>query len=84
MPAIPLEDNVVYLAPTAPPFFKPCPSTYFYYQLEHTFILDRTVFAQALTTMPHLFSSGFFGMVYEHFLGCFIPKDPSSRFLELF
>jgi len=23
-------------------------------------------------------------MVYEHFLGCFIPKDPSSRFLKLF
>jgi hypothetical protein len=23
-------------------------------------------------------------MVYEHFLGCFISKDPSLRFLELF
>jgi hypothetical protein len=23
-------------------------------------------------------------MVYEHFLGCFIPEDPSSRFSELF
>jgi hypothetical protein len=23
-------------------------------------------------------------MVYEHFLGCFIPNDPSLRFLELF
>jgi hypothetical protein len=23
-------------------------------------------------------------MVYEHLLGCFIPEDPSSRFLELF
>jgi hypothetical protein len=23
-------------------------------------------------------------MVYEHFFGCFIPKDPSSRFSELF
>jgi hypothetical protein len=23
-------------------------------------------------------------MVYEHLLGCFIPKDPSSWFLELF
>jgi len=23
-------------------------------------------------------------MVYEYLLGCFIPKDPSSRFLELF
>jgi hypothetical protein len=23
-------------------------------------------------------------MVYEHLLGCFIPEDPFSRFLELF
>jgi hypothetical protein len=23
-------------------------------------------------------------MVYEHFLGCFIPKDPSSGFSKLF
>jgi hypothetical protein len=23
-------------------------------------------------------------MVYEHLLGCYIPEDPSSRFLELF
>jgi hypothetical protein len=23
-------------------------------------------------------------MLYEHVLGCFIPKDPSSRFLKLF
>jgi len=23
-------------------------------------------------------------MVYEHFLKCFIPKDPSSGFLKLF
>jgi hypothetical protein len=23
-------------------------------------------------------------MVYEHLLGCFIPMDPSSRFLKLF
>jgi hypothetical protein len=23
-------------------------------------------------------------MTYEHFLRCFIPKDPSSRFLKLF
>ncbi len=22
-------------------------------------------------------------MVYEHFWGCFIPEDPSSRFLKL-
>jgi hypothetical protein len=31
-----------------------------------------------------LSSSGFFGMVYEHLLGHFILKDPSSRFSKLF
>ncbi len=56
----------------------------FYYQHEHTFVLDKTLFAQALVTTPHLSSSGFFGMVYEYILRCFIPKDPSLRFLELF
>jgi hypothetical protein len=37
-----------------------------------------------LITTPHLFSNGLFGMVYEHILGCFIPKDSSSRFSKLF
>jgi hypothetical protein len=46
--------------------------------------LDRILFAQTLATTPHLFSSGLFGMVYEHLSGCFIPKDPSSRFSRLF
>jgi len=54
------------------------------YQLKDIFLLDRTFFAQALATTPHLSLSGLFGMVYEHFLGCFIPKDPSLGFLELF
>ncbi len=27
---------------------------------------------------------GFFGIVYEHLLICFILEDPSLRFLELF
>jgi hypothetical protein len=40
--------------------------------------------AQALTTTPHLFLSGFFGMVYEHLSECFIPEDPSLGFSELF
>ncbi len=31
-----------------------------------------------------MFSSGLSRMVYEDLLGCFIPKDPSSWFLELF
>ncbi len=40
--------------------------------------------SQALTTTTHLSSGGFYGMVYDHFLGCFIPKDPSLKFSELF
>ncbi len=43
-----------------------------------------TLFTQALAFAPHLSSCAFFGMVYEHFSGCFIPKDPSSRFSKLF
>jgi hypothetical protein len=50
----------------------------------HTFVLDKTLFAQVLTIVPHLSSSGIFGMVYEHLLGCSILKDPSFGFLELF
>jgi hypothetical protein len=56
----------------------------FNYKFEHIFVLDRILFAQALAIAPHLFSSVFSGMVYEHFSKCFILKDPSSRFLELF
>jgi hypothetical protein len=46
--------------------------------------LDRILFVQALAIAPHLFLNGFFGMVYEHFLGCFIPEDPSLGFSKLF
>jgi hypothetical protein len=42
------------------------------------------MFAQTLTTTPHLFLDGLFGMVYEHLSKCFIAEDPSSRFSELF
>jgi hypothetical protein len=48
------------------------------------FFLGRTLFAQASTTIPQLFSSGLSGMVYEHFLGCFIPQDPYLGFSKLF
>jgi hypothetical protein len=51
---------------------------------EHTFVLDRILFAQALTTTPHLYLGGLSMMVYEHLLGCFILEDPSSRFLKIF
>ncbi len=60
------------------------PPPIFYYQLEHIFVLDRTLFTQTLTIAPHLTLGGLFGMVYEHFLGCFIVKDPSLRFSKLF
>jgi hypothetical protein len=42
------------------------------------------MFAQTLTIVPHLFSSGISRMIYEHLLGPFIPKDPSFGFLKLF
>jgi hypothetical protein len=56
----------------------------FNYQFEHTFVLDRILFAQALAIAPHLFSGGFSKMVYEHFSRCFVLKDPSSGFSKLF
>jgi hypothetical protein len=56
----------------------------FYYQFEHTFVLNMTLFTWALVTTPHSFSGGLSRMVYKHLLRCFIPKGPSSWFLELF
>jgi hypothetical protein len=56
----------------------------FYYQPEHTFVLDMIIFAQTLTTIPPLSLGGIFEMVYEHLSRCFILEDPSFRFLELF
>jgi hypothetical protein len=56
----------------------------FCYQPKHTFVLDRTLFAQVLVTTPHLSSDGQYGMIYEHLLGCFILEDSSSRFSKLF
>jgi hypothetical protein len=56
----------------------------FYYKHEHTYVLDKTLFAQALAIVPHLSLDGLSGMVYEHFWGCFIPEDLWSWFLKLF
>jgi hypothetical protein len=56
------------------------PPPIFDYQLEHTFVLDKTLFTQALATTSHLFLGGFSGMVYDYLSRCIIPKDPSSRF----
>ncbi len=83
MPAIPLKDSIVALHQLQPPLLDLVPPPIFYYQLENIFVLNRTVFAQTLATMPHLFSGGFFGMVYEHFSRCFILEAPSLKFLEL-
>jgi hypothetical protein len=61
--------------PTTPPLLNLVPSSIFYYQPKHTFVLNKTLFAQALATVPHLSSGGLSGMVYEHLLGCFILED---------
>jgi hypothetical protein len=60
------------------------PPLIFYYQPEHTFVLNRTLFAQALTIAPHLSLGGFFGMVYEHISRCFIPEYPFLGFSKYF
>jgi hypothetical protein len=46
--------------------------------------MGRILFAQALAIAPHFSLGGLLKMIYEHFLGCFIPEDPSSRFSKLF
>jgi hypothetical protein len=56
----------------------------FNYKHQHTYVLDRTLFAQTLAIILYLSSGGLFKIVYEHFLGCFIPKDPSLGFSKLF
>jgi hypothetical protein len=70
--------------PAAPPLSNHVLPLIFYYHPEQTFVLNMILFAQTLTITPHLSLGGISEMVYEHLLGCFIPKDPSSRFLELF
>ncbi len=60
------------------------PPPIFDFQLEHIFVLNRIMFAQALAYVPHLSSSGISRMVYEHLSRCFIPNHPSSMFLKLF
>jgi hypothetical protein len=82
--AIPLENIVVNLHQLHPPpsnlIFPPI----FYYQPQHTFVMDKTMFAQALAIAPHFSFNGLYGMVYEHIFGCFIPKDSSLGFSKLF
>ncbi len=83
MPTIISKDTIVILHQLHPPS-NLVPPPIFNYQPKHTFILDKIIFAQALTIIPLFFFNEFSRMVYEHFLRCFIPKDPSSWFSELF
>jgi hypothetical protein len=84
MLAVILEDTIATLYQLHPLPLDHVPPLIFYYQPKHTFLLDRTLFARAITSAPHLYLGGLFGMVYEHFFRCFIPKDPSSGFSKLF
>jgi hypothetical protein len=81
--AVPSKDTVVALCQLHPSpsdlVFPPI----FDYQFEHTFVLDRTLFAQALTTTPHLFLNGLSRMVYEHLLKCFYTRGPILRVFEI-
>jgi hypothetical protein len=83
-PVIPSKNTVVALHRLHPPPLDLVLPLIFDYQPKHTFVLNRTLFAQLLTIVPHLSSSGLFGMVYEHLLICFIPENSSSWFSKLF
>lgn len=83
-PTIPLEEIVATLHQLHNPPLDLISPPIFDFQPKNNFVTNRILFAQALTFVPHLFSSGLYGMAYEHHLGCFIPEDPSSRFSKLF
>jgi hypothetical protein len=38
------------------------PPPIFYYKHEHVFVINKTLFTQALAIVPHLFSSGLSGI----------------------
>jgi hypothetical protein len=79
-PTIPSKDIVVALHQLHPFLSKHVLPLIFNYQQKHIFILNKTLFVQALTIALHLSSGGLCGMVYEHLSRRFIPKDPSLRF----
>jgi hypothetical protein len=76
-PTILSKDIVITLHQLHPLPSKHVPSLVFNYQQEHTVILNKILFAQALTIVAHLFLGGLFRMVYEHLSICFMPEDPS-------
>ncbi len=82
--AIPLKDTIATLHQLHPLPSYLVPLPIFYYQPEHTFVLNRILFAQALAITPRLFLGGLSIMVYEHLLGCLIQEDTTSRFSKLF
>jgi hypothetical protein len=80
MPTIPSKDTVVTLSKLHPPPLDLVLPFIFGFQPKQPFVLDTTLFAQALTTTRNLSSGGLYG----HLLKCFIPEDPSLGFLRLF
>jgi hypothetical protein len=60
MSAIFLEDTIATLCQLHPPPLVLVPPPICGYQPEHIFVLDKTLFAQALPTAPHFFSNGLF------------------------
>ncbi len=83
MPTTLSKNIVVALHQVQPPPSDLVLPPIFYYQPKNIFVLNRTMFAKALATAPHLFSNGLFGMINEHLSGCFTPKDPSVSFSKL-
>jgi len=67
MLAISSNNIITALRQLHPPLSNLVPPPIFDYQPKHILVLDRTLFAQALATVPHLFSNGLSKMVYEHF-----------------
>jgi len=82
-PTVLSNDIIVALRQLHPPPLDLVPPLIFSYQLEHTFVLDKILFAQALAIVLHLSPGGLSRMVYEHFSRCLILEDPSSGFSEL-
>jgi hypothetical protein len=81
---IPSKDIVVALRQLHPLPSKHVPPLIFYFQPKHTFVLDKTLFVQALTIVPHLTLGGISKMVYDHLSKCFILENPYLGFSKLF